>query len=124
MLRGNVEAGVVITAVVGAAMIAIRTLVRRQWITFDGSTVTYRPAIGRRRRFTVQQVNRVRGKHSRLGPHFAVTLAPESRRGRRVTIPAYAVANAASRSRWLQRLAQLHDVDLDPATTALLQPRR
>ncbi|MDQ2845835.1 MAG: hypothetical protein M3Y77_05690 [Actinomycetota bacterium] len=129
VLRGNVGVGdvltgVAITAVFGAAMIAIHTLVRRQWITFDGPTVIYRPAIGRRRRFTMRQVDRVRRKNSRLGPYFAITLASGGRRGRRVTIPAYAVANAASCSQWLQRLAQLREVDLDLATTALLQPWR
>lgn len=127
--RGNVGAsdvitGVVFIAVFGAAMAGIHALVRRQWITFDGSTVTYRPAIGRLRRFDVRQVSRVRRKNSRLGPYFAITLAPHANRPRRVTIPAYAVANSAIRGQWLQRLAQLPDVDLDAATTALLRPWR
>ncbi|MGI8679600.1 MAG: hypothetical protein ACR2LX_13135 [Jatrophihabitans sp.] len=121
---GDVITGAVITAMFGAAMAAIRALVRRQWITFNGSTVTYRPALGRRRSFTVQQVSRVRRKNSRRGPYFAITLAAQGRRPRRVTIPAYAVANSASRGQWLQRLAPLYDVDLDPATTALLRPWR
>lgn len=127
--RGDVRSsdvitGVVITAVFGAAMAGIRALVRRQWITFNGSTVTYRPALGRRRSFDVQQVSRVRRKDSRRGPYFAITLAAQGHRPRRVTIPAYAVADSASRGQWLRRLAQLYDVDLDPATTALLRPWR
>lgn len=127
--RGNVGAGdvitgVVITAMFGAAMAGIRALVHRQWITFEGSTVTYCPALGRRRSFDIGQVSRVRRKWSRLGPYFAITLAAQGHRPRRVTIPPYAVANPVSCDQWLQRLAQLRDVDLDPATTALLAPWR